>query len=89
MAKTRYAVNGQAPQSTIIQAINYAAYQALRYIRPESEAYLREKFASLTNNGYPGLDPSLVGTVTEGDTPPVRTRFPPCAFHIGGMLYPC
>jgi hypothetical protein len=61
----------QNQQSKVIQAINYAAYQALRYIRPESEAYYAEKFAQLTAAGYPGLDPALVGTKTNGNSPPV------------------
>lgn len=65
---------GQIPK--VLQAINYAAYQALRYIRPESEPYLVEKFAQLTAAGYPGLDPALVGTKTNGNTPPVRISHP-------------
>eukprot|EP00884_Botryococcus_braunii_P016042 jgi/Botrbrau1/3120/Bobra.0070s0094.1 len=60
----------QNQMSSVIQAINYAAYQALRYIRPESEAFYKEKFAQLTAAGYPGLDPALVGTKTNGNSPP-------------------
>lgn len=65
---------GQIPK--VIQALNYAAYQALRYIRPESEPFLVEKFAQLTAAGYPGLDPALVGTKNNGNSPPVRIGHP-------------